>query len=164
MCRYDCRNHRSVGAGDFEGESFRRAASASTRMGFSKCGRCDRYEQRGGDPGLVWSSPNASRTAKLPNESFEQISSFSVVLERTEARRCGREQTDFALLSALIGYFHSLLHIANEKRFRKHWVVRMGFDCFPDTHARGWEEDQCLHVCGQPFAELSEIEITLVTT
>src|SRR5262249_18563488 len=117
-----------------------------------------------GDSGFLRSSPNTSRTAELPDESFEQISSFPVVPEYSEARGCRRKQTNLALLSLLIGYFHSLLHVGHEERFRKVRVFRMHFNCFPDTNASGWKEDQCLHVRRQPFAELREIEITLVAT
>src|SRR5262245_10712387 len=133
-------------------------------MGFSKCGWCHRYQQCGGDAGLVRSSPDTSRTGELSDESFEQISSFSIVPEYSEARGCRRKQTDPALVSLLIGYFHSLLHVAYEEGFRKDGVFRMHFDCFPDTNAGGWKEDQGLHVRRQLFTELRKIEIALVAT
>src|SRR5215467_7735350 len=108
-------------------------------MGLSKCVWYHRYQQRAGDAGLVRSSPDTSRAGEFPDEGFEQISPFPVVPEYSEARGCRRKRTDPALVSVLICYFHSLLHVRYEERFRKDRVFRMHFDCFPDTNAGGWK-------------------------
>src|SRR5215470_16704375 len=132
-------------------------------MGCGKCHGHYRYEQRHSDSRLVRPASNTSRVGKLPDEGFEPIAAFAVVLKCTETRRCGRKQTDLARLCAFVSNFHSLFHVADEKRFGKRRVCRMRLDCFPDANSRWWKEDQCLYVWRQLLAESCEVEITLVS-
>src|SRR5215468_3565188 len=108
-------------------------------MGRSKCAGSEGHGPRGVDSSLVWSSPDTSGVGKFPDESFEQVSSFFVVLESAETWRGRRQQADLTLLGPLIRNLHSLLHIAYEKRLWKHLIFRMRFDRLPKANTGCWK-------------------------